>query len=215
MIDKFELNKKIRDKANLLLANAHLMTETELQDNLRYFSEDSKNIAERILEEYIFSVFNNYTEGDFPINDSNIHTQFIDLQTGYQQQMLDWIQKHPLEIKEEYFTIPKAPNETIITNNVSPQIIVGVGTIAAVGLFIFTNIWIALAAEIITIVIMKNRIRQISKQRTIELNIKHKQYEAAIETKKNQLFNGMIEELENWLDLGETASNDILLKFNL
>ena len=57
MIDKIELNKKIREKANFLLKDPHLMSETELQNKLRYFSEDAKDIAERILEEYIFSVF--------------------------------------------------------------------------------------------------------------------------------------------------------------
>ena len=57
--------------------------------------------------------------------------------------------------------------------------------------------------------------KQISKQYNKELEIKHKQYKISIETKKNQLINGMIRELENWLDLGVKASNEILLKFNL
>lgn len=215
MVDKVELNKKIRERADFLLADIHLMTSTELMDKINYFSEDSKGIAERILENYIFSVFDNHTEGDFAINDLAVLSQFVDLHTGYQQQMLDWIQKHPLEVKKEYFEMPPMPDKTITINDKSPRIILGAGTFVAVGLYIFTNIWIALAAEILSFVMMKNKIKQISKQHNKELEIKHNQYKIAIEMKKNQLINGMIKELENWLELGVEASNKILLKFNL
>lgn len=215
MVDKVELNKKIRERADFLLVDIHLMTPAELMDKINYFSEDSKGIAERILEKYIFSVFDNYTEGDFAINDLAVLAKFVDLHTGYQQQMLDWIQKHPLEVKKEYFEIPPMPDDTITVNDKSPRIILGVGTVVAVGLYIFTNIWIALAAEILSFVMMKNKIKQISKQHNKELEIKHNQYKIAIEMKKNQLINGMIKELENWLELGVKASNEILLKFNL
>lgn len=215
MIDKIELNKKIREKANFLLKDPHLMSETELQNKLRYFSEDAKDIAERILEEYIFSVFDKYTEGSSAISDSILLAQFVDLKTGYQQQMLDWIQEHPLNVKEEYFELPELPNEKTVKSDISPKLILGIGTVVAVGLFVFTNIWIALAAEILAIVIMKNRINKTTKRRADELDIKRNHYEIAIKAKINQLINGIIEDLEKWIDLGEVMSNEILLNFKL
>ena len=45
MVDKVELNKKIRERADFLLADIHLMTPTELMDKINDFSEDSKGIA--------------------------------------------------------------------------------------------------------------------------------------------------------------------------
>ena len=56
---------------------------------------------------------------------------------------------------------------------------------------------------------------RIAKRCLIELEIEQKQYETAIKAKKDKLINGMIDELEKWLDLGEEASNDILASFNI
>ena len=96
MIDKTMLNKKIREAADLLLRDIQLMGPDELNENLRYFAEKAKNVAEGILEEYIFSVVSNYTEGINAIKDTEILSKFINFSSGYQQQMLDWIKNNPL-----------------------------------------------------------------------------------------------------------------------
>lgn len=215
MINKVILNNRIHESADRLFADIQLMTEAELQDNLRYFAEKAKDIAESILEEYIFSTFEKYTSGISAITDAEKLAQFVNLDSGYQQRMLDWIQAHPLQVKEEMFECPKKDDFHIETNDLSPNIILGSGTLLAVGLFIFTNIWIALAAEILTIAFVKYQNNRIAKRRSIELEIEQKQYETAIKAKKDQLINGMIDELEKWLDLGEAASNDILSSLNI
>lgn len=51
MIDKTMLNKKIREAADLLLRDIQLMGPDELNENLRYFAEKAKNVAEGILED--------------------------------------------------------------------------------------------------------------------------------------------------------------------
>lgn len=215
MINKVILNNRIHESADRLFADIQLMTEAELQDNLRYFAEKAKDIAESILEEYIFSTFEKYTSGTSAITDTEILSQFVNLNSGYQQRMLNWIQAHPLQVKEELLNFPKKESFHIETKALSPQIILGSGSLLAVGLFIFTNIWIALAAEILTIAFAKHQNDRIAKRCLIELEIEQKQYETAIKAKKDKLINGMIDELEKWLDLGEEASNDILASFNI
>lgn len=215
MINKVILNNKIHESAEMFLADIHLMSEDEVNDNLRYFSEKAKDAAESILEEYIFEVVEKYTSSAFAITDKEKLSAFINLSSGYQQQMLDWIKTHPLEVKEISFIYPKREDFSQETNSLSPTIILGTGTIVAVGLFIFTNIWIALAAEILTLVLTKYQKNKVDKQRAIGAEIQRKQYEAAIKAKKNQLVNGMIVELEKWLDMGESASMSILSTLNV
>lgn len=210
MINKVILNNKIHESAEMFLADIHLMGEDEVNNNLRYFSEKAKDAAESILEEYIFEVVEKYTSGAFALTDRKKLSAFINLSNGYQQQMLDWIKAHPLEVKETSFDYPKMEEFSQETNTLSPNIIWGTGTLVAVGLFIFTNIWIALAAEILTLVLTKYQKDKVDKQRAIGAEIQRKQYETAIKAKKNQLVNGMIEELEKWLDMGESASTSIL-----
>jgi len=215
MIDKTMLNKKIREAADLLLRDIQLMGPDELNENLRYFAEKAKNVAEGILEEYIFSVVSNYTEGINAIKDTEILSKFINFSSGYQQQMLDWIKNNPLEVKEEMFEFPQAKSVTTDKGEISPKIIFGAGTALAVGLFIFTNVWITLAAEIITTFLTIYQNKRISKQNSIKEEFEKKRYEASLHAKKDKLVNGMISELEKWLDLGETASNNIITSFGI
>lgn len=215
MIDKTSLAVEIREAANTYLANIQEMSEEEVNDNMRYFAQKAKDVAERIMESYIFSVVDKFTEGFDKISDSEIYGRFVDFNTGYQQQMLNWIQTHHLEVKEEHFDLPKSPSVNDIKPDYSPEIILGGGTFVAVGLFIFTNFWIAVAAEIIAIIVAKLRKNAINKHRIEKLETENKLYLAKIEAKKDELVNGMINELDQWLDKGVVASNDILITFGL
>ena len=208
MIDKTMLNKKIREAAYMLFTDIQLMNPNELNENLRYFAEKAKNVAEGILEEYIFSVVSNYTEGINAIKDTEILSKFINFSSGYQQQMLDWIKNNPLEVKEEMFEMPQAKSVTTDKGEISPKIIFGAGTALAVGLFIFT-------AEIITIFLTVYQNKRITKQNSMKEEIEKKRYEASLHAKKDKLVNGMISELEKWLDLGETVSNNIITSFGI
>lgn len=215
MIDKVSLNNRIHESAEIFLADIHLMTEDELKNNLRYFAEKAKDAAESILEEYIFEVVKNYTSGSFALSEASKLAAFVNLSNGYQQQMLDWIKNHPLEVKEMFFDCPKKNEFCQEKKFVSPSIIFGTGTMIAVGLFVFTNIWVALVAEILTLAFAKFEKKKLDGHRIDEAEIQQKKYELAIKAKKNQLVNGMIEELEKWLDMGEAASNNILSTLNI
>lgn len=214
MIDKTKLNFQIKDAANTLLADIQFMSEEELSDNLRYFAEKCKAIAERILELYITDVKKHYTEGEFAIDDPILLGRFVDFTTGYQHQMLEWIRNNSLKVEESEFELPKKPENDSFSTYMKPQAIVLSGTVIAVGLFIFTNIWIALAAEIITCLIafiQKKRISKSQKQAIFE----QQRYELELVAKRDQLVFGMISDLDKWLDRGEEASKQILKKYSI
>lgn len=214
MIDKTELNTKIREAADLFLSDIKQLEESELQENLRYFADKAKEIAEGILEQYVFSVFNRYTEGEFAISDVEQLSRFCNLYTGYQQQMLDWIAVHKLEVKEETFEMPHKPLESAPNRSISPKAILGVGTIVAVGLFVFSNIWIALVAEILALALARIQTKRIAyQQEQKQMELEH--YALILENKREQLVSGMIEELDKWLDMGVKASDDILESLNI
>ncbi|MDE6338688.1 MAG: hypothetical protein K2K97_02735, partial [Muribaculaceae bacterium] len=171
------------------------------------------SIAERILENFIKETKLHYSEGDFALQDPVLLGKFVDFTTGYQQQMLDWIKNNPLKVEEESFEIPDRPKRES-SKQIQPKDIAISGTVIAVGLFIFTNIWIALAAELITCLatlIQKKRIEISQKQKLFE----QQRYEQELIAKRDQLVNGMITDLDKWLDKGEEASNLILKEYNI
>ena len=214
MIDKNKLNTEVHEAAQMYLSDINQMSESELRDNLEYFAEKCKKIAEGILEQYVFTNVSKYTEGDFPIQDMEILGRFVDFQKGYQAQMLQWIESHPLEVKEETFEFPAKPSEKVNEQFVAPKTIFIGGTVIAVGLFIFTNIWIALGAELLAVLLAKAqsmRIQKSAAQRKMELE----HYATALQNKRNELINGMLVELEEWLDQGEEKSKEILSTYKL
>lgn len=214
MIDKTKLNTEVREAAQMYLSDINRMSENELRDNLEYFAEKCKKIAEGILEQFVFTNVSKYTEGDFPIQDMEILGQFVDFQTGYQAQMLKWIESHPLEVKKEAFEFPSKPVEKNDAQYIAPKSIFIGGTVIAVGLFIFTNIWIALGAELLAVLLAKAQSMRIQKsvaQRKMELE----HYVTALQDKKNELINGMLIELEKWLDQGVEKSKEILSTYKL
>lgn len=214
MIDKTELSIKIKETADTLLADIQVMSEDELQDNLRYFAEKSKSIAERILEMYITNIKNKYSEGSFAISNPQILGDFVDFSIGYQHQMLQWIKNNPLKVEETHFELPTKPVQQASNNDVKPRNIAISGTIVAVGLFIFTNIWIALAAELLTCLatlIQKKRISKSQRQTVFE----QEKYEQELIAKRDRLISGITSDLSKWLDKGEEASIQILKDYNI
>lgn len=214
MIDKTELNIKIREAADTLLGDIQNMSEQELNENLRYFAERCKSIAERILEIFIKETKQRFSEGDFAIQDPALLGKFVDFTTGYQQQMLDWIKNNPLKVEESAFKFSERHDENVSGTQISPKTIAISGTVIAVGLYIFTNVWIALAAELITCLatlIQKKRIEKSQKQKLFE----QQRYEQELIAKRDELVNGMIADLDKWLDKGEEASDKILKEYNI
>lgn len=214
MIDKTKLNTRILETAERIFEDMNHMTEIELQDNLEYFATKAKEIADSILEQYTFGIVAKYTEGDFAISDIDKLSEFCSFTNGYQHQMLDWISTHKLDVMHEKFDFSQKPSEENEKNMISPKVILGIGSFVAIGLFIFTNIWIALAAEIITIAIVYIQKKRISLQKEQQI-LEQERYEMMLKDKKNKLVYGMIEELDKWLETGVEASDKIINSFNI
>lgn len=204
-IDFGALRKAIDDKSRSLLNEVN-------EENLKYFSEETKKIAEATMENYIFHVYDLYSDGARKITDISLLEQFTNYSSGYQGQMLKWNEGHPIVLTEQTISIPAEPKgpEKVL----SPTPVLAIGTAVAVGLFIFTNVWVALAAELLAAALSYRQVVA-KKQADIKFAAKKAEYERAIKKLKQDLVLGLINELEEWLKLGKAASDAILKSYNL
>lgn len=206
LIDKVYLKTQVQEKAKLLLC--------EISDeNLKYFTEEIKKLAEGILERYVFDIYDTYTTSAFAIKDDDVLQSFSDFNSGYQAQMLKWISDNALKIEHIEINLPKPPVETA-PKTTNPLYHLGIGTVIATGLFIFTNTWVALAAEVLTIAIAY---RQYTKNVIIQKHyaLEKERYAHELKIKKDKLIQGLIVDLEKWLDQGKAESDRILASYNL
>lgn len=206
LIDKVYLKTQVQEKAKLMLGEI-------TDENLKYFTEEVKKLAEGILEKYVFDIYDTFTTGAFTIENEDTLQAFSDFNLGYQAQMLKWISDNALKIEHVEIKLPKQPAATApkTTNPIYP---LAIGTVIATGLYIFTNIWVALAAEILTLALayrqyLKNDKTQ--KQYTLE----KERYAHELKIKKDKLIQGLIVDLEKWLDQGKAESDRILASYNL
>ena len=192
---------------------AHLFLSDITAESLKAFAEAVKVIAEGVMEQYIFRVYDIYSDGALKIADLNILAAFTDYSSGYQSKMLEWNKNHPILLKEQKIEIPKrpiAPNKNIH----QPTLIIGIGTVVAIGLYIFSNSWVALAAEILSLALAYSERKKLHAQQDF--------YEAQLMTYNNQLgmkrmalINGVSDDLVKWLEQGKKYSDSILASYNL
>lgn len=204
-IDFGAFKKAIEDKAASLLNEVN-------EENLKYFSEETKKSAEAAMENYIFHVYDLYSCGARKITDLSILERFTNYSTGYQSQMLKWNEEHPIVLTEQTISIPAEPQEP--EKVLSPVPVIAVGTAVAVGLFIFTNVWIALAAELLAVALSYRQVVA-KKQANHKFAAKNADYERAIKKLKRDLVLGLTNELEEWLKQGKATSDTILQSYNL
>lgn len=204
-IDYAKMKRAISEKASSLLSDIS-------EENLRYFSNEVKTIAEGTLDDYVFKVFNLYSEGAKKIDDTDILLAFTDYREGYQGKMDSWKRTHPIEIKQQKVSIPRKP--IVPEQKVKSVHVLSIGTVIATGLFIFSNAWIALAAELLTLVIASRQHiqkKKITKQYQWQLD----KYKMEIEKLKSDLIQGLTKDIESWLNLAVQESSTILKSFNL
>ena len=96
-----------------------------------------------------------------------------------------------------------------------PIAIAGVGTLVAVGLFIFTEMWIAVAAELLVLCVAAYTYKKSKENREKRYAFRVKKYEMQIEQEKARLVNGLIKDLKTWLSNAEQFSNDVLVSFGI
>ena len=209
MMDVVRLETEIRQKAQEYLDDIS-------EDNLKAFAESTKFIAQSILENYILAVDDIYTNGVLKIESSETYNKFIDFHDGYRAQTKKWASENDIVIGEmkvnptlKYIVIEE---EDIIKK---PIAITGLGTLVAVGLFIFTEIWIAVAAELLALGVAAYTYKRSKDCRDKRYAFRMKQYEMQIEQEKARLVNGLIKDLKTWLGNAESFSNDLILTFGI
>lgn len=209
MMDIVRLETEVRKKSQEYLNDIS-------EANLKAFAESTKYIAQSILENYFLSVDDIYTNGVFKIEDPDTFNKFIDFHDGYRAKMKKWASENKIIIGEMRVTptlkYPKIEDENILKK---PIAITGVGTLVAVGLIIFTEIWIAVAAELLALGIAAYAYKKSKEYREKEYSLKIKKYEIQIEQEKAKLVNGLIKDLKIWLGNAESFSNEILNSFDI
>ena len=209
MMDFVRLETEVRQKAQEYLDDIS-------EANLKAFAESTKYVAQSILENYFLSVDDIYTNGALKIEDNEVFNKFIDFHNGYRAQMKRWSADNGITIKEMMVTpalkYPEMEDENITKK---PIAIAGVGTLVAVGLFIFTEMWIAVAAELLALGVAAYTYKKSKENREKQYAFRVKKYEMQIEQEKARLVNGLIKDLKTWLSNAEQFSNDVLVSFGI
>ena len=209
MMDFVRLETEVRQKAQEYLDDIS-------EANLKAFAESTKYIAQSILENYFLSVDDIYTNGALKIEDNEVFNKFIDFHDGYRAQMKRWASDNEITIGEMIVTptlkYPEMEDENITKK---PIAIAGVGTLVAVGLFIFTEMWIAVAAELLALGVAAYTYKKNKENREKQYAFRVKKYEMQIEQEKARLVNGLIKDLKTWLSNAEQNSNDVLVSFGI
>lgn len=209
MMDFVRLETEVRQKAHEYLDDIS-------EANLKAFAESTKYIAQSILENYFLSVDDVYTNGALKIEDIEVFNKFIDFHDGYRAQMKRWASDNEITIGEMMVT-PTLKYPEMEDGNITkkPIAIAGVGTLVAVGLFIFTEMWIAVAAELLALSVAAYTYKKSKENREKQYAFRIKKYEMQIEQEKVRLVNGLIIDLKTWLSNAEKKSNDVLVSFGI
>ena len=209
MMDIVRLETEVRQKAKEYLDDIS-------EENLKSFAESTKYIAQSILENYFLSIDDIYSNGALKIGDIEVLNKFIDFHDGYRAKMKRWASDNEITIGKMTVTptlkYPEMDDEKITKK---PIAIAGVGTLVAVGLFIFTEIWIAVAAELLALGVAAYTYKKNKENREKQYAFRVKKYEMQIEQEKARLVNGLIKDLKTWLSNAEHFSNDVLVSFGI
>ena len=208
-MDIVRLETEVRQKAKEYLDDIS-------EENLKSFAESTKCIAQSILENYFLSIDDIYSNGALKIGDIEVLNKFIDFHDGYRAKMKRWASDNEITIGKMTVTptlkYPEMDDEKITKK---PIAIAGVGTLVAVGLFIFTEMWIAVAAELLALGVAAYTYKKNKENREKQYAFRVKKYEMQIEQEKARLVNGLIKDLKTWLSNAEHFSNDVLVSFGI
>lgn len=200
--DIAEMKRLVQKKAD------HLLVELS-ESNLDYFKIEASIIAECILERYIFAIYDYYTHGESAIIEPTREKAFTDYKIGYQQKMLDWKELNKPEIK----------HTDIMLNHSKKSIgkcwcyaTLGIGTAGAVGLVVCHCYWLGLILESLTLVVSYYLFVNEKKCKK-EYKRQQEQHKSALGLNKESVVKEVINQLEDWIKLGENYSNDLLTTY--
>lgn len=203
-MDLYRLETEVHQKAKEFLEEIN-------EENLKTFAESTKLIAQSVFEEYILEVDRQYTNGVFKIEDMTLLDKFMDFKNGYRSTMKEWIAEKGITLQElkidPTISCPNLSKEDLAK---LPMLIGGLGTLVAVGIFITSNVWVALAAELLCLGIAAAVYEKQKNNLAKDYAFRLKKYKMQIQGEKDRLVNGLIKDLKGWLSAAEKYSKDTL-----
>lgn len=206
LMDYIRLESEVRK-------NAADYLEVINEENLRSFTESTKFVTLSVLENYFLSIDELYSEGVKKIKDEVVLDKFLDFHDGYRAKMKNWINDHDIEVRQmnqpPAFQYQKKNKDIMY----KPALTAGIGTVMAVGLFIFTDAWAFAVAELLSLGMAVYVFKQEYDSREKEYAFKLEQYKIQIEQQKAKLVNRLLVDLKKWLEDAEVYSNSLLTTF--
>jgi hypothetical protein len=211
MVNDFDLKMNLYRLETEVHQKAKEFLEEINEENLKTFAESTKLIAQSVFEEYILEVDRQYTNGVFKIEDIALLDKFMDFKNGYRSTMKDWIAEKGITLQElkidPTISCPNLSKEDLAK---LPMLIGGLGTLVAVGIFITSNVWVALAAELLCLGIAAAVYEKQKNNLAKDYAFRLKKYKKQIQGEKDRLVNGLIKDLKGWLSAAEQYSQDTL-----
>ena len=205
-MDEQQNNSTMRPDVSKMRADIRAKATALLQDfskeEIDGFFSEAKRIGKNTLKEFVFNTYNFFASGDNCIEDLNKMEAFTNYNTGYQQEMLNWINQNEIAIHAKTSNLPWH------------FIVLGLGT-AIAGVFaacsqIKKHLLIASAIEVVIVATSYCIYQKKSNDEK-----RYKENPEKSELIKEQLIEDVIKAVEEWIKLGECHSNELLDKFDI
>lgn len=204
-IDLVQMKDKIENKAKQILAEIN-------DENLKYFANEVKMMADFVFVKYISEVYDLYTSGDMAITDINKLATFTDTDNGFQHNMLLWKNQNGVSFTNEKIELPDAP--TVPNTKSHHKTTIGIGTVIAGGFVVMKHPWIALAIELLALsasYVQYKRKNVDEKKYRSELE----KYNSEITKLKATFVDSIIIDIEKWLLQGQEKTKEVLTSYGL
>lgn len=194
MFDKVTIQDKIGELAEKYLREN--LSETDF----KIFSTEVKRTIDNAFDA---SIFKEEKRNANLLNDADHKRKFTDIQNGYVSVMRAWLKTNPVELEE--VEIPIGEKEFAKKYGLTT---LGAGTFLAVLIAIWSNNYLALATEVVTLVAAY---KMYKKGQQKDLDVLKKKFEKAKESYIIRVKKDACE----WLRKAEDRSNEILKSYSI
>lgn len=199
MINRYDIVKNIEELGEQILK--------ELAPNeFRLFAERTKLYVDNAFDEYLRQVEDEVLSSF--IEEDNKKKAFMDLETGFMRQMQLWLKDNAINVTEQKIDLNKLKSDSKEQKR-TLYTILGGGTLLAIGLSIPARIawWVPVIVELLTLGVAYKKFNS--------SYITPGQLQMKINAVKKDLVNGVINDIESWLDSAENQIQILKESFDL
>ena len=199
MINRYDIVKNIEELGEQILK--------ELAPNeFRLFAERTKLYVDNAFDEYLRQVEDEVLSSFIEEDDKK--KAFMDLETGFMRQMQLWLKDNAITVTEQNVDINKLKSDSKEQKR-SLYTILGGGTLLAIGLSIPAKIawWVPVVVELLTLGVAYKKYNS--------SYITPRQIQMKINAVKKDLIQGVINDIESWLDSAEIQVKIVKESFDL